>query len=364
MDFENGVQSKYSKYVRNDVADSVIIDEKTIVFTRVTCQCFRGFRGVVHNNLFIVHLNENDEIDEDYLYVVLCSDFVKRQALRFAQSSVVPDLSHDMFKSILIPIPDRKSQKEIVSIHEALVTKIANNDAICEDLEAMAKLLYDYWFVQFDFPDENGRPYKSSGGKMVWNDELKREIPEGWQVLQLGEIAHYSSEKTDVSTLSSDNYIGNDNLLDDMHGRRGSEHVPVEGFATRYRFGDTLVGNIRPYFKKIWLADGDGGSSADVLVVVPNERDEYCFVFASLSRDDFFSYDLAGAKGSKMPRGDKEHIMSYPIVYCEEAICEFTDVVSKWYELRAEIYYENQDLESLRDFLLPMLMNGQVKVAS
>lgn len=90
-----------------------------------------------------------------------------------------------MFKSIRIPIPEKSEQNKIVAVYQSISSKISNNNAICADLEGMAKDLYDYWFVQFDFPDENGKPYKSSGGKMVWNDELKREIPEGWEVKAL-----------------------------------------------------------------------------------------------------------------------------------------------------------------------------------
>ena len=102
VDFENGNKTSYSKYVSKDVPQKNIIDKNAILFTRVTCQCFRGFSGVFHNNLFRVELI-SDEITEDYLYVMLQSDYVRKQALLFTSSSVVPDLSHDKFKSIMIP---------------------------------------------------------------------------------------------------------------------------------------------------------------------------------------------------------------------------------------------------------------------
>lgn len=184
VDLESGNHSTFSKYVSKDVSKSVVISEDTIVFSRVTCQCFRGFSGVVHNNLFVVE-PINDFVSKDYLFTILQSSFVRNQALNLAKSSVVPDLTHDMFKSIRIPIPEKSEQNKIVAVYQSISSKISNNNAICADLEGMAKDLYDYWFVQFDFPDENGKPYKSSGGKMVWNDELKREIPEGWEVKAL-----------------------------------------------------------------------------------------------------------------------------------------------------------------------------------
>ena len=128
--------------------------------------------------------------------------------------------------------------------------------------------------------------------------------------------------------------------------------------------GDILLGNIRPYFKKIWLSDIQGGCSPDVLVIRSIVGNETEFLFASLARDDFFTYDMAGKKGSKMPRGDKDHIMRYPIAYSKDHVLEFCAMVRDWYKKISEIYYENQQLSSLRDFLLPLLMNGQVKVES
>lgn len=199
VDLESGNHSTFSKYVSKDVSKSVVISEDTIVFSRVTCQCFRGFSGVVHNNLFVVE-PINDFVSKDYLFTILQSSFVRNQALNLAKSSVVPDLTHDMFKSIRIPIPEKSEQNKIVAVYQSISSKISNNNAICADLEGMAKDLYDYWFVQFDFPDENGKPYKSSGGKMVWNEELKREIPEGWEATNIGAITIcHDSERIPVS---------------------------------------------------------------------------------------------------------------------------------------------------------------------
>ena len=101
---------------------------------------------------------------------------------RYAGQSAQPGLSVETLLDVEIEVPPKNDQDIIAEVLSTIDTKIDNNNAICADLEAMAKLLYDYWFVQFDFPDENGKPYKTSGGKMVWNEDLKREIPEGWKV--------------------------------------------------------------------------------------------------------------------------------------------------------------------------------------
>lgn len=178
------MDSNFSKFVSKDVNSSVIANPQDIIYTR-TGQiglAFRGMQGVVHNNSFIVSL-KTDELEKDYLYTVLNSNFVKKQANSQAKNSVQPDLTHTMFKSMVIPVPEsKKEQNRISKIINNINQKIQINNQINQELEAMAKTLYDYWFVQFDFPDQNGKPYKSSGGKMVYNPELKREIPEGWGV--------------------------------------------------------------------------------------------------------------------------------------------------------------------------------------
>ena len=250
----------------------------------------------------------------------------------------------------------------MVSVLKSIGKKLKINNQINQELEAMAKTLYDYWFVQFDFPDQNGKPYKSSGGKMVYNPELKREIPEGWGVEKLGDISQYVSEKVDSFELNIENYVGTDNMIADMGGIELTTSIPKSGTSTKFSVGDILISNIRPYFKKIWLSDRTGGCSADVLCIRTNRTIPKEFVYATLARDDFFNYDVAGSKGSKMPRGDKKHIMEYPIVF-EFGIAEqYSKIVKPIYEAVHENNNQNQELTQLRDWLLPMLMNGQVKV--
>ena len=196
------MDSNFSKFVSKDVNSSVIANPQDIIYTR-TGQiglAFRGMQGVVHNNSFIVSL-KTDELEKDYLYTVLNSNFVKKQANSQAKNSVQPDLTHTMFKSIVIPVPDsREEQNRISKIINNINQKIQTNIQINQELEAMAKTLYDYWFVQFDFPDQNGKPYKSSDGKMVYHPELKREIPEGWEVEKIENIAQTGSGGTPKST--------------------------------------------------------------------------------------------------------------------------------------------------------------------
>ena len=304
----------------------------------------------------------NESLNKDFAYYLFMTQSVRQQISRSASGTKVKHTSPEKIYDVQVDIPKIQTQKNIAIFLSILDKKIQINNQINQELEAMAKTLYDYWFVQFDFPDQNGKPYKSSGGKMVYNPELKREIPEGWGVEKLGDISQYVSEKVDSFELNIENYVGTDNMIADMGGIELTTSIPKSGTSTKFSAGDILISNIRPYFKKIWLSDRTGGCSADVLCIRTNRTIPKEFVYATLARDDFFNYDVAGSKGSKMPRGDKKHIMEYPIVFEFGVAEQYSKIVRPIYEAVHENNNQNQELTKLRDWLLPMLMNGQVKV--
>ena len=302
-------------------------------------------------------------INSKYLYYLLTQNSVISQLQSIGENSTssYPSIRPEDIGNLSFVFPDIDIQNKIADILTSIDKKIQINNQINQELEAMAKTLYDYWFVQLDFPDQNGKPYKSSGGKMVYHPELKREIPEGWGVEKLGDISQYVSEKVGSSELNKENYVGTDNMIADMGGIELTTSIPKSGTSTKFSVGDILISNIRPYFKKIWLSDRTGGCSADVLCIRTNRIIPKEFVYATLARDDFFNYDVAGSKGSKMPRGDKKHIMEYPIVFEFGVAEQYSKIVRPIYEAVHENNNQNQELTQLRDWLLPMLMNGQVK---
>ena len=298
---------------------------------------------------------------EQSKYVMYYLQYIKKYLL---QISKVGGTRNALTKEAISKLPIKISEdwNRISTILDNIDRKIKINNQINLELEAMAKSLYDYWFVQFDFPDQNGKPYKSSGGKMVYNPKLKREIPEGWGVEKLRDFCQYVSEKVDSSELNIENYVGTDNMIEDMGGIELTTSIPKSGTSTKFSVGDILISNIRPYFKKIWLSDRTGGCSADVLCIRTKKIIPKEFVYATLARDDFFNYDVAGSKGSKMPRGDKKHIMEYPVVFEFGIVEQYSEIVKPIYEAVHKNNNQNQELTQLRDWLLPMLMNGQVKV--
>ena len=177
----------------------------------------------------------------------------------------------------------------------------------------------------------------------------------------LDDICSQSNETVSLEAAQLETYVSTENLLPNKAGLQLSAGLPTSGKVTRYRKGDTLVANIRPYFKKIWYATDEGTCSGDVIVFRANDARYAPYVFFSLCRDEFFEYVMLGAKGTKMPRGDKKQMMTFPI----STNCNSTDL-QLLQELASTIgtnHAENGQLARLRDTLLPKLMSGEIDVS-
>ena len=222
------------------------------------------------------------------------------------------------------------------------------------------KLLYDYWFTQFDFPDKNGNPYQTSGGKMVWNSELKREIPADWSVKSLSDILikntetfDYKSElpAIDLSVMPSDSIA-----LEELNSSRN--------FNTNLYVmhqGDILFGSIRPYLHKAGFAPCDGVVAGTVHSYKTKKQDDYNFALFTLCRNTFFDYAVNVSAGTKMPVINSDSLLAYKVAYCPEIVEKFNSF--SVIDTIAKNIQESQRLISLRDWLLPMLMNGQITVS-
>lgn len=305
---------------------------------------------------------ENDESKVLNEYLFYC---YKNIHWTTSVGSTILRLYNDDIRNTDIIVPPLSEQKKIASVLSALDDKIVLNKKMNQKLEAMAKRLYDYWFVQYDFPDKNGHPYKTTGGPMTYNPTLKREIPAGWKVSTLANFAEYV--KTSTKFDKAFNYVSTDNMLAEKQGLSGEILKPASGNVLCYEKNDILISNIRPYFKKIWYADQSGTCSTDVLCVRSLNSSNSYFVYRTLWQDDFFDYVMQGAKGSKMPRGDKTRIMNYPICIArenfDELIKKFSALVIPMQTVIQKNTKEITRLTKLRDKLLPLLMNGQVTVA-
>ena len=179
---------------------------------------------------------------------------------------------------------------------------------------------------------------------------------------RLSDCADYRNERT--SKIDFETYITTDNMLPDRAGITKTETLPDTKSVSKYLPNDVLLSNIRPYFKKIWFANREGGCSNDVLVVTAKQNTIPEFLYYVLSDDNFFTYDNITSKGTKMPRGDKQQIMNYPVVIpSKESLESFNEIVAPMLDLIASNRAENIRLTSLRDSLLPKLMSGELDIS-
>lgn len=299
-------------------------------------------------------------LDKDFAYYLVSSPVVKKQLDAAAQQTKIRHTSPDAIKECEAYLSELLEQKKIAALLDAINGKIANNNAICADLEGMAKLLYDYWFVQFDFPDENGKPYKSSGGKMVWNEELKREIPEGWEVVSLGTQFSITMGTSPEGKSINENEEG----VPFYQGKTdfGFRFPAVRTYTTtpiRYAYrGDTLlsvrapVGALNRAIETCCIGRGVASIHAD-------EFPSYAYYTSLSLRPRFEKYNGDGTTFGCIGRDD---LFAIPAVKPERSLIEKFEKITRQIDAKIEnAEMENTELASLRDFLLPMLMNGQVK---
>jgi type I restriction enzyme S subunit len=261
----------------------------------------------------------------------------------FSTGSTRGNINAQTLGNMPVPLPPRKQQDALAATLSALDARIANNTAINHHLEQMAQAIFKSWFVDFE-------PW---GGMM----------PDEWREGTIGDICSYCSERIPVSALTVETYISTENMSANKGGFTSAAGLPTVAQTTAFIPGDTLISNIRPYFKKIVYGDFAGGCSTDVLCFRPHQANLSLFVFNALYDDRFFDFMVAGSKGTKMPRGDKQQIMDYRIAIPTDAVLdEFADTVVPISEKRLLLANESTRLAALRDTLLPRLMSGKLSV--
>jgi type I restriction enzyme S subunit len=304
---------------------------------------------------------KNGIVETDYLYYAL-KNYVLNIKKR-SQGSVFDTINLNSFDLMEIEIPkDLKDQNKIASVLSTLDSKIELNNRINAELEAMAKTLYDYWFVQFDFPDKNGKPYKTSGGTLIWNEELKREIPEGWDSGDLKDIANITMGQSPPG--ESYNEEGNGMIFYQGCTDFGNRFPTVRKFTTEptrfAKVGDILL-SVRAPVGTLNIAKEDcciGRGLASL-----NSKDNcigYLFgVMVNLKQ----IFDRRNVNGTTFGSITKDDLFSLKVVMPTINILEkYHIVINSSFEKQNQLEFENIKLTELSDWLSPMLMNGQVKV--
>ena len=277
--------------------------------------------------------------------------------------SGVPTMNRNHLHPIKIrAYRDKTYQQRTIKILSLIDKKIQINNQINQELEAMAKTLYDYWFVQFDFPDQNGKPYKSSGGKMVYNPELKREIPEGWGVEKLENIANITMGQSPKGT--SYNEVGEGMLFFQGSTDFGWRFPVARQYTTepsRIAEEDDILLSVRAPVGTLNIADtrcciGRG------LAAINSKVGANSYIF-NVMQDFKKLFDMMNSVGTTFGSITKDDLYSLKLIYPpNELLMKFDKSVNSFDREIKNRSRQNQELTQLRDWLLPMLMNGQVKV--
>lgn len=313
-------------------------------------------------------VRHNDKSSQKYLYYVIFSNRFEQYIKTIHTGTSIPHISLDQLGDYEFLIPDITEQEKIGNLLFLLDKKISLNSRMNAELEAMAKQLYDYWFVQFDFPDENGKPYKSSGGKMVYNSTLKREIPEGWKVSTYGK--EFDVKLGGTPSTSEELYWENGTINWLNSGEvqnfpvneteKKITNLAVKSSSTEFLPKGSVLISITRYLR-VTVLNIDACINQSVAGFAETDLYKYPYTYYALSAE--VPRLMALRSGAQQPHINKETVEESPFILPPN------DVLAKYYAKSTPIFEllfrqseETKELTHLRDSLLPMLMNGQVTV--
>ena len=340
------------KYISHEFCEKIsksILHEGDVVIVRTglpgtCCVVPAEYDGCNCSDVVIVHPN-TELVNAHYL-----SAFINIWGQRQIQNNKVGAIQQHFnvrsAEEMLIYLPEKEEQEKIAGVVVAINEKIENNNNICSELEVMAKTLYDYWFVQFDFPDENGKPYRASGGEMVWNEQLKREIPKRWEVTKIGNLTTVVTGKEDAN-FSSPN--GKYKLFTCSQETLQCDIPAFSGHAVLIAGNGDF--NVKHY-------SGKFNAYQRTYVLIPENLVYYGAMYISAKNQiQIFKNGSNGSIVKFITKGDVENIPF--ILPNDDSIFHQLNKLLEEIELCER---ENEELAKLRDWLLPMLMNGQARV--
>lgn len=267
-----------------------------------------------------------------------------------------------------ILLPSIDEQNKIASIIKNIDEKIELNNKINAELEQTARLIYDYWFTQFDFPDAQGKPYKSSGGAMVYNDQLKREIPESWTVKEVGKV--FNTELGGTPSTKQSQYWENGDIPWVNSGEVNAFPVTktelkvaqdgIKNSAAKILPKHTVLLSIVRHIRVSFLAM-EACTNQSVVGILENDEIKYPYIYLSIQKD--IPRLMSRRSGAQQPHINKDEVDKSPMVVPDKkTLSEFNKLTLPIFQEIENNALQNLQLEELRDWLLPMLMTGQVKV--
>ena len=308
-----------------------------------------------------------NEYEAKWLYFYLQSNYVKRVIQNYLNGAVQKFLPLGKLRDFEIPDFD-ESKKQIVDLLWNIETKIRNNEKIITELESMAKTIYDYWFLQYEFPNQEGKPYKSSGGKMVYNEELKKEIPEGWTIKRIDDIEDNIVTGKTPSTKDENNFGGYipfitiDDIRQGLYISKTIRTLSEKGAnlqAKKYIPENSICVTCIATVGLVGITTKDSQTNQQINSIVCQNKNNLYYLVNAIK--DYFKYSSGAKTGNVFDNMNKEDFSSIKLVYPTENILnKYNDKMTPLYDSIKRKILENEELTKFRDELLPLLMNGQV----
>ena len=369
-------QAEKEKYYLGDIPEDYLHSKGDLIVAMTeqsagllgSCAFVPEENTYLHNQRLGLISTDPKELNKSFVYYLFQTKSVREQIRLTSTGSKVKHTSPDRLYAVTAPLPKVDEQKKIAAVLSALDAKIDCNNRINAELEAMAKALYDYWFVQFDFPDAHGQPYKSSGGKMVYNATLKRDIPAGWRATTLASITPISNDSLNPADFPEKEFKHFSIPVFDATKTYGLELGQTIGSNKFTVLGtDLLVSKLNPWFSRVIYAMDETDQICSTELVVwrcpTNNLKNFLFLIATSSQ--FIAHCIQSASGTSNShkRVNPNVMMRFDLPYQNDVAEKFGQKISPTLEKLIINHRENQQLTQLRDWLLPLLMNGQVTVA-
>lgn len=319
-----------------------ILQEGDIVFSRVgsvdRCSYVsKEYAGWMFSGRCL-RVRPNADIDSQFLYYYFTLETTKQFVRGIATGATMPSINTKFMGEVPVVYPSIEIQRKIAGILSAIDNKIDVNNAINENLADLLQTIYQERFSDVSLASVQGN---------------------------LSDLCTYSKDRVPISQLNASTYFSTENMLPGKAGATEATSLPTTQQTTACHKGDTLISNIRPYFKKIVYCEDECGCSTDVLCFTPTQSQYAAYLFSTLYADKFFAFMVAGSKGTKMPRGDKQQIMSYPVALpSNEELGEFNDLALPILTQIHSNRSENKRFSAVRDSLLPKLMSGELDVSA
>lgn len=320
-----------------------------------------------------IRVRINEGINPHFISHNLKLESVKKQINSSAVGSTMASLNTDILSRIQIVLPSLEIQNRIEELLSVIEEKIDLNTRLCAELEAMAKTLYDYWFVQFDFPDENGKPYRTSGGAMEWYQELGREVPKGWKVgtvVDLGEIVSGATPSTTEENYYTTNGIAwitpndlsdNEHNMFVFHGERDITEAGLSSCSAILMPAGSVLMSSRAPIGYLAIAANPVCTNQGFKSIICTKDYGTLFVYYTLKRN--VQGIARQGVGTTFKEVSRDTLARYTVLLPDTTIAKhFEQLIAPISQTRKNCEQENRELIALRDWLLPMLMNGQAKV--